>query len=173
MLVLVKWWNSHFSFSYRNLICVYSKKHMNDVPELTEMKRKANTRSLKEMALLLRYLSCFVCLCMVKVGLIIISCSSYFCSSWSMVLLQCQVVCRKCFPYLLLFLSFVSPDNEPWSLIPLYLCFLCSYIVLFLSLWTLEGIIHVQNKLNFLKYISWLWKVASNKLVRSYADFTC
>ncbi|CAL8155679.1 unnamed protein product [Prunus armeniaca] len=38
----------------RNLICVYSKKHMNDVPELTEMKRKANTRSLKEMALLLR-----------------------------------------------------------------------------------------------------------------------
>lgn len=110
---------------------------------------------------------------LVKVGLIIISCSSYFCSSWSMVLLQCQVVCRKCFPYLLLFLSFVSPDNEPWSLIPLYLCFLCSYSVLFLSLWTLEGIIHVQNKLNFLKYISWLWKVASNKLVRSYADFTC
>ncbi|KAL5537552.1 hypothetical protein UlMin_044231, partial [Ulmus minor] len=38
----------------RNLICVYSKKHMNDVPELAEMKRKANTRSLKEMALLLR-----------------------------------------------------------------------------------------------------------------------
>ncbi|XP_022159428.1 glycerol-3-phosphate acyltransferase, chloroplastic [Momordica charantia] len=38
----------------RNLICVYSKKHMFDVPELAEMKRKANTRSLKEMALLLR-----------------------------------------------------------------------------------------------------------------------
>ncbi|XVF52300.1 hypothetical protein PTKIN_Ptkin05aG0007800 [Pterospermum kingtungense] len=38
----------------RNLICVYSKKHMYDVPELAEMKRKANTRSLKEMALLLR-----------------------------------------------------------------------------------------------------------------------
>ncbi|XP_015875079.3 glycerol-3-phosphate acyltransferase ATS12, chloroplastic [Ziziphus jujuba] len=38
----------------RNLVCVYSKKHMFDVPELAEMKRKANTRSLKEMALLLR-----------------------------------------------------------------------------------------------------------------------
>ncbi|KAG5524275.1 hypothetical protein RHGRI_031071 [Rhododendron griersonianum] len=38
----------------KNLLCVYSKKHMNDVPELAEMKRKANTRSLKEMALLLR-----------------------------------------------------------------------------------------------------------------------
>ncbi|KAL8254468.1 hypothetical protein R6Q59_032689 [Mikania micrantha] len=38
----------------RNLLCVYSKKHMNDVPELAEMKRRANTRSLKEMALLLR-----------------------------------------------------------------------------------------------------------------------
>ncbi|XVF13682.1 hypothetical protein REPUB_Repub08aG0228900 [Reevesia pubescens] len=38
----------------RNLICVYSKKHMFDVPELAEMKRKANTQSLKEMALLLR-----------------------------------------------------------------------------------------------------------------------
>ncbi|KAF9625132.1 hypothetical protein IFM89_019221 [Coptis chinensis] len=38
----------------RNLVCVYSKKHMNDVPELAEMKRRANTRSLKEMALLLR-----------------------------------------------------------------------------------------------------------------------
>ncbi|KAK2662654.1 hypothetical protein Ddye_001228 [Dipteronia dyeriana] len=38
----------------RNLICVYSKKHMLDDPKLTEMKRKANTRSLKEMALLLR-----------------------------------------------------------------------------------------------------------------------
>ncbi|XXG75562.1 hypothetical protein AAC387_Pa08g0105 [Persea americana] len=39
----------------RNLLCVYSKKHMNDIPELIEMKRRANTRSLKEMALLLRH----------------------------------------------------------------------------------------------------------------------
>ncbi|KAK8614271.1 hypothetical protein V6N13_122637 [Hibiscus sabdariffa] len=38
----------------RNLLCVYSKKHMYDIPELAEMKRKANTRSLKELALLLR-----------------------------------------------------------------------------------------------------------------------
>ncbi|PWA43531.1 Glycerol-3-phosphate O-acyltransferase, alpha helical bundle, N-terminal [Artemisia annua] len=38
----------------RNLLCVYSKKHMNDVSELAEMKRMANTRTLKEMALLLR-----------------------------------------------------------------------------------------------------------------------
>ncbi|KAL1192540.1 Glycerol-3-phosphate acyltransferase [Cardamine amara subsp. amara] len=38
----------------RNLICVYSKKHMNDDPELADMKRKANTRSLKEMATMLR-----------------------------------------------------------------------------------------------------------------------
>ncbi|XP_068650539.1 glycerol-3-phosphate acyltransferase ATS12, chloroplastic-like isoform X2 [Aristolochia californica] len=38
----------------RNLICVYSKKHMYDIPELAEMKKRANTRSLKEMALLLR-----------------------------------------------------------------------------------------------------------------------
>ncbi|XP_059440786.1 glycerol-3-phosphate acyltransferase ATS12, chloroplastic [Corylus avellana] len=38
----------------RNLLCVYSKKHMYDDPELVEMKKKANTRSLKEMALLLR-----------------------------------------------------------------------------------------------------------------------
>ncbi|XP_024030498.1 glycerol-3-phosphate acyltransferase, chloroplastic isoform X2 [Morus notabilis] len=38
----------------RNLICVYSKKHMFDVPEFVEMKRRANTRSLKEMAVLLR-----------------------------------------------------------------------------------------------------------------------
>ncbi|KAL4199516.1 hypothetical protein AMTRI_Chr03g51530 [Amborella trichopoda] len=38
----------------RNLICVYSKKHMHDVPELAEMKRRANTSSLKEMALRLR-----------------------------------------------------------------------------------------------------------------------
>ncbi|KAI7743976.1 hypothetical protein M8C21_001743, partial [Ambrosia artemisiifolia] len=38
----------------RNLLCVYSKKHMNDVPELSEMKMRANTRTLKKMALLLR-----------------------------------------------------------------------------------------------------------------------
>ncbi|KAL7166789.1 hypothetical protein ACSBR2_037464 [Camellia fascicularis] len=38
----------------RNLLCVYSKKHMYDVPELAEMKKRSNTRSLKEMALLLR-----------------------------------------------------------------------------------------------------------------------
>ncbi|KAI4314524.1 hypothetical protein L6164_027423 [Bauhinia variegata] len=38
----------------RNLICVYSKKHMYDDPELVDMKRKANIRSLKEMAVLLR-----------------------------------------------------------------------------------------------------------------------
>ncbi|XP_015574486.1 glycerol-3-phosphate acyltransferase, chloroplastic isoform X2 [Ricinus communis] len=38
----------------RNLICVYSKKHMADVPELTEMKKKANIRSLKEMVMILR-----------------------------------------------------------------------------------------------------------------------
>ncbi|XP_019156093.1 PREDICTED: glycerol-3-phosphate acyltransferase, chloroplastic isoform X2 [Ipomoea nil] len=38
----------------RNLLCVYSKKHMGDVPELVDMKKKANTRSLKEMAVLLR-----------------------------------------------------------------------------------------------------------------------
>ncbi|KAG5384859.1 hypothetical protein IGI04_036329 [Brassica rapa subsp. trilocularis] len=38
----------------RNLICVYSKKHMNDDPELVDMKRKANTRSIKEMATMLR-----------------------------------------------------------------------------------------------------------------------
>ncbi|KAF6148575.1 hypothetical protein GIB67_042534 [Kingdonia uniflora] len=38
----------------RNLFCVYSKKHMNDNPELAESKRRANTLSLKEMTLLLR-----------------------------------------------------------------------------------------------------------------------
>nr|GMD74694.1 glycerol-3-phosphate acyltransferase, chloroplastic isoform X1 [Ipomoea batatas]GMD76196.1 glycerol-3-phosphate acyltransferase, chloroplastic isoform X1 [Ipomoea batatas] len=38
----------------RNLLCVYSKKHMYDVPELVEMKKRANTRSLKELAVLLR-----------------------------------------------------------------------------------------------------------------------
>eukprot|EP01018_Ginkgo_biloba_P005123 Gb_19458 [translate_table: standard] len=38
----------------RNLLCVYSKKHIDDEPELTEMKKRSNTRTLKEMALLLR-----------------------------------------------------------------------------------------------------------------------
>ncbi|XP_042025005.1 glycerol-3-phosphate acyltransferase, chloroplastic-like isoform X2 [Salvia splendens] len=38
----------------RNLLCVYSKKHMGDDPKLIDMKRRANTKSLKEMALLLR-----------------------------------------------------------------------------------------------------------------------
>ncbi|MED6183169.1 hypothetical protein PIB30_035589 [Stylosanthes scabra] len=38
----------------RNLICVYSKKHMLDDPSKLEMKKSANTRSLKEMAVLLR-----------------------------------------------------------------------------------------------------------------------
>ncbi|XP_051137109.1 glycerol-3-phosphate acyltransferase, chloroplastic [Andrographis paniculata] len=38
----------------RNLLCVYSKKHMNDDPKLTDMKKRANTKSLKEMAMLLR-----------------------------------------------------------------------------------------------------------------------
>ncbi|KAK6140961.1 hypothetical protein DH2020_025294 [Rehmannia glutinosa] len=38
----------------RNLLCVYSKKHMNDDPELLDMKIRANTKSLKEMAMLLR-----------------------------------------------------------------------------------------------------------------------
>ncbi|KAK4389713.1 Glycerol-3-phosphate acyltransferase, chloroplastic [Sesamum angolense] len=38
----------------RNLLCVYSKKHLNDDPELIDMKRRANTKSLKEMAMLLR-----------------------------------------------------------------------------------------------------------------------
>ncbi|CAO2819676.1 unnamed protein product [Amaranthus hypochondriacus] len=38
----------------RNLLCVYSKKHMHDNPELIDMKKRANTRSLKELVLLLR-----------------------------------------------------------------------------------------------------------------------
>ncbi|KAL9249965.1 Glycerol-3-phosphate acyltransferase, chloroplastic-like protein [Drosera capensis] len=38
----------------RNLVCVYSKKHLYDVPELVDMKRRANTGSLKEMTKLLR-----------------------------------------------------------------------------------------------------------------------
>ncbi|MCO5598173.1 hypothetical protein L7F22_052265 [Adiantum nelumboides] len=37
----------------RNLLCVYSKKHINDEPELIDMKRKANARALKELTLLL------------------------------------------------------------------------------------------------------------------------
>ena len=50
--------NLHFSTLclLRNLLCVYSKKHMNDGPELADMKRMSNTRTMKEMALLLRYL---------------------------------------------------------------------------------------------------------------------
>ncbi|XP_016443444.1 glycerol-3-phosphate acyltransferase ATS12, chloroplastic isoform X1 [Nicotiana tabacum] len=40
----------------RNLLCVYSKKHMGDDPKLVEKKKRANTRSLKEMAVLLRYI---------------------------------------------------------------------------------------------------------------------
>ncbi|KNA11873.1 hypothetical protein SOVF_131110 [Spinacia oleracea] len=38
----------------RNLLCVYSKKHMYDDPELVDVKKRANTRSLKELVLLLR-----------------------------------------------------------------------------------------------------------------------
>ena len=42
----------------RNLLCVYSKKHINDVPESAEMKKKANARTLREMTGLLRYRCC-------------------------------------------------------------------------------------------------------------------
>ncbi|KAK1385911.1 thaumatin-like protein 1b [Heracleum sosnowskyi] len=45
-----------------NLVCVYSKKHMNDDPELVDMKKRANTRSLKEMAMLLRYKKMEACI---------------------------------------------------------------------------------------------------------------
>lgn len=38
----------------RNLLCVYSKKHMFDEPELVDLKKRSNTRSLKEMAVLLK-----------------------------------------------------------------------------------------------------------------------
>ena len=38
----------------RNLLCVYSKKHIFDVPEEAESKQKANARTLREMTLLLR-----------------------------------------------------------------------------------------------------------------------
>ncbi|KAL2619872.1 hypothetical protein R1flu_000077 [Riccia fluitans] len=37
----------------RNFLCVHSKKHINDVPELAETKKKANAQTLKEMAGLL------------------------------------------------------------------------------------------------------------------------
>lgn len=40
---------------FRNLLCVYSKKHINDVPDLAEMKTKANARTLMRMRMLLRY----------------------------------------------------------------------------------------------------------------------
>ncbi|XP_020692692.1 glycerol-3-phosphate acyltransferase, chloroplastic isoform X2 [Dendrobium catenatum] len=36
----------------RNLLCVYSKKHLFDDPELVDLKKKANTRSLKELSAL-------------------------------------------------------------------------------------------------------------------------
>ncbi|XAR54771.1 Glycerol-3-phosphate 1-O-acyltransferase [Bertholletia excelsa] len=39
----------------RNLLCVYSKRHINDIPEHAEMKLRANTKSIKELILLLRY----------------------------------------------------------------------------------------------------------------------
>ncbi|GAQ86900.1 Glycerol-3-Phosphate Acyltransferase [Klebsormidium nitens] len=38
----------------RNLLCVYSKKHINDVPELAAEKTKANRRTLVEMARLFK-----------------------------------------------------------------------------------------------------------------------
>ncbi|KAG0624325.1 hypothetical protein M758_3G239800 [Ceratodon purpureus] len=38
----------------RNLLCVYSKKHINDVPDLAEMKKKANAKTLMQMSSLLR-----------------------------------------------------------------------------------------------------------------------
>jgi glycerol-3-phosphate O-acyltransferase len=41
----------------RNLLCVYSKKHLYDIPALAEMKRIANTRTLREMSALLRYIA--------------------------------------------------------------------------------------------------------------------
>ena len=50
---------------FRNLLCVYSKKHINDVPDLAEMKTKANARTLMQMTMLLRceegYFSSIVC----------------------------------------------------------------------------------------------------------------
>ncbi|KAF5794834.1 putative glycerol-3-phosphate 1-O-acyltransferase [Helianthus annuus] len=42
------------AFNLQEFVMCIKKKHMNDVLELAEMKRRANTRSLKEMALLLR-----------------------------------------------------------------------------------------------------------------------
>jgi len=41
----------------RNLLCVYSKKHLYDIPALAEMKRIANTRTLREMSALFRYIA--------------------------------------------------------------------------------------------------------------------
>jgi glycerol-3-phosphate O-acyltransferase len=38
----------------RNLLCVYSKKHINDVPELAAEKTRANRKTLQEMARLFR-----------------------------------------------------------------------------------------------------------------------
>lgn len=38
----------------RNLLCVYSKKHIHDVPDLAEMKIKANAKTLRQMTILLR-----------------------------------------------------------------------------------------------------------------------
>lgn len=38
----------------RNLLCVHSKKHINDIPELTEQKLASNRRTLKEMAKLFK-----------------------------------------------------------------------------------------------------------------------
>ena len=38
----------------RNLLCVFSKKRINDVPELAKQKQAANIRTLKEMARMVR-----------------------------------------------------------------------------------------------------------------------
>jgi len=40
--------------SCRNLLCVHSKKHINDIPELAEQKLASNRRTLKEMAKLFK-----------------------------------------------------------------------------------------------------------------------
>ena len=55
LFLLNKVYVSPTSYYLRNLLCVYSKNHIYDVPELAEMKKRANTRSLKEMVMLLRY----------------------------------------------------------------------------------------------------------------------
>ncbi|CAK9156419.1 unnamed protein product [Ilex paraguariensis] len=54
LFLLNKVFVSPTSYNLRNLLCVYSKNHMYDVPELAEMKKRANMRSLKEMVMLLR-----------------------------------------------------------------------------------------------------------------------